>query len=176
MVFWPTMDMPGLVSENVRDMSKRDRWDAHFIDMCRLVAKMSKDESTKVGAVIIGADREVLSTGFNGIPRYCNDSSALRQQRPEKYFWFEHAERNAIYNAAKNGIRLDGATMYCSAPSCAECARALIQSGIRRVIFPKNHAFLKREDWASNFTASREMLEEAQVKVRWYEGLGEDPA
>lgn len=152
---------------------KRDRWDLHFMAMCELVAKMSKDDSTKIGAVIISADREVLSTGFNGIPRYCDDKIQSRNTRPEKYFWYEHAERNAVYNAAKNGIRLDGATIYCSAPSCADCARAIIQSGIRRAIFPKVHPLLKREDWAGSFHSSLEMLNEAQVKVRLVENIGE---
>lgn len=176
MVFWPMGEMPGVIPEFVKDMGKRDRWDAYFIGMCRYVATMSKDQSTKVGSVIIGADREVLSTGFNGIPRYCDDRRQDRHNRPKKYFWFEHAERNAIFQAAKNGVRLDGATLYCSAPSCAECARAIIQSGIRRVIFPKKHEFLNREDWADNFHASQEMLTEAQIKVRWHESPGEDPA
>jgi dCMP deaminase len=176
-MFWIPPEFAYAIGINHKEgisMEKRDRWDAHFIQMCRLVSNMSKDSSTQVGAVIVGADREILSTGFNGIPRYCDDKKPSRHERPDKYFWFEHAERNAIFNAAKNGIRLEGATMYCSAPSCADCSRAIIQSGIRRVIFPKRHPFLEREDWAASFRISVEMLDEAQVKMRWYESFGED--
>ena len=132
-------------------------WDEMFIEMAMLVAKKSKDPSTKVGCVIVGDDNAVLSTGFNGFPRgVCEDqykytaiedSIAVREERvlladrwerPAKYSWIEHAERNAIFNAARHGIKLAGARAYLNwePHPCADCSRALIQSGIVEIIGP----------------------------------------
>lgn len=132
-------------------------WDEMFIEMAMLVAKKSKDPSTKVGCVIVGDDNAVLSTGFNGFPRGVaedqykytpiKDSLAVREElvlledrweRPAKYSWIEHAERNAIFNAARHGIKLAGARAYLNwePHPCADCSRALIQSGIVEIIGP----------------------------------------
>lgn len=132
-------------------------WDDLFIEMAMLVAKKSKDPSTKVGCVIVGSDNAVLSTGFNGFPRGVaedqykytpiKDSLAVREERvlltdrwerPAKYSWIEHAERNAIFNAARHGIKLAGARAYLNwePHPCADCSRALIQSGIVEIIGP----------------------------------------
>ena len=67
--------------------------------MANLVAKKSKDQSTQIGAVIVGIDNEIRSTGYNSFPSGINDDLQERQERPEKYYWIEHAERNALYNA-----------------------------------------------------------------------------
>ena len=116
-------------------------WDEYFFKMVDLVASKSKDKSTKVGAVIVGPDHRVVATGYNGFPMGVNDIMGCkscvdlnlidkRYERPEKYYWTEHAERNAIYSAACNGIALGGCTMYTQSAPCADCARAIIQSGI----------------------------------------------
>ena len=110
-------------------------WDRYFIEMATLVSKKSKDRSTKVGCVIVGPNHEVRTTGYNGFCRGINDDADDRHDRPEKYFWVEHAERNAIYNAARNGIPLEGCTAYVSnLLPCADCTRGMIQSGIKRII------------------------------------------
>lgn len=132
-------------------------WDNFFIEMAMLVSTKSKDPSTKVGCVIVGDDNAVLSTGFNGFPRGVaedqykytpiKDSLAVREERvlltdrwerPAKYSWIEHAERNAIFNAARHGIKLAGARAYLNwePHPCADCSRALIQSGIVEIIGP----------------------------------------
>lgn len=132
-------------------------WDKFFIEMAMLVSTKSKDPSTKVGCVIVGDDNAVLSTGFNGFPRGVaedqykytpiKDSLAVREERvlltdrwerPAKYSWIEHAERNAIFNAARHGIKLAGARAYLNwePHPCADCSRALIQSGIVEIIGP----------------------------------------
>lgn len=110
-----------------------------YLEVANAVSKLSKDESTKVGAVIIGKDSmEIRSLGYNGAPRGCTaDEDADRITRPEKYFWFEHAERNAIFNAARIGTPLAGSTLIVTHPPCMDCARAIVQAGIREVFWPK---------------------------------------
>lgn len=99
-----------------------------------LVSTKSKDKTTHYGAVVVGPDNEVRSVGYNSFPRDINDDVLSRQERPEKYFWIEHAERNAINNAALVGIPLKGCKLYTNGIPCAECARSIIQSGIKEVI------------------------------------------
>lgn len=110
-----------------------------YLEVAHAVSKLSKDESTKVGAVILGKDSmEIRSLGYNGAPRGCSaDEDAARSARPEKYFWFEHAERNAIFNAARIGTPLAGSTLVVTHPPCMDCARAIVQAGIREVYWPK---------------------------------------
>ena len=125
--------------------------DRLWIDLARRVAEESKDRSTKVGAVIISPeDKTVLSTGWNGFPRGVNDDENYRHERPEKYIWTEHAERNAIYNAARLGIKLKGSHMYvsCYLPICCDCARAIVQSGIESV-YRSNKKVKVNNDWSS---------------------------
>ena len=109
-------------------------WTDYFYNIAQQVKEKSKDERTKVGAVIVGKDKEIVSTGYNSYPRGIVDNRPERQERPEKYFWFEHAERNAIYNAARIGVSTKGCTMYltCGIP-CADCARGIINAGISRI-------------------------------------------
>src|SRR5678816_3286831 len=90
-------------------------WDIRFLREAARIATWSKDRSTKVGCVIVGPSREIRSTGYNGFPRGVNDDVDERHARPMKYAYCEHAERNAIYNAARVGIPLEGCTLYCAA-------------------------------------------------------------
>ena len=123
----------------------------------------SSDRSTKVGAVIANSDGEVLAMGANSFPAGVSSLPDGRHQRPNKYLWIEHAERNAIYAAAKSGIACDRGIMYLPWFPCAECARAIIQSGIRGLVaFPPKLDDLK---WGESFNASLTMLEEAGVTV-----------
>ena len=80
-----------------------DEWDIRFMNLAKMIATWSKDTSTKVGCVIIGPDKEIRSTGYNGFPRGVDDTIAKRKERPAKYKFTEHAERNAIYNASLFG-------------------------------------------------------------------------
>lgn len=140
-------------------------WDTYFLKMAMLVATKSKDDSTQVGCVIVGLDNEIVSTGFNGFPRGVNEDEEARWERPAKYFRAEHAERNAIYNAARMGARTRDCTAYMTAPPCADCARALIQAGIRVVYHPAVHEFANREKWAESHDYALSMLKEADVTV-----------
>ena len=103
-------------------------WDEFFFDMIDIIKTKSKDRATKVGTVIVSSDNAVLSIGFNGFPRGVNDDIDERHERTPKgkYLWTEHAERNAIYNAARHGIILEGSRIYLDFYPCARCARAII--------------------------------------------------
>jgi dCMP deaminase len=141
-------------------------WDIYFMQMAKLVSTKSKDKSTKVGTVIVGKGREVLSTGYNGLPRGISYDDPSKHERPEKYIWFEHSERNAIFNSARVGIRLEGATAYLSCPPCPDCARALIQCGIVRVVMPVNHTGNQKppaDTWWDKVEKSKEMCKLAGV-------------
>lgn len=138
-------------------------WDWYFMNMGELAATRSKDESTKLGCIIVGPDREVRSTGYNSFPRGINDNLPERQERPAKYRFFEHAERNAIYNAARVGTPLKGCTLYCSWPPCTDCARGIIQVGITEVVVMTLDVPLR---WLEDLTASLQMLREAGVRIR----------
>ena len=142
-------------------------WDTYFLEMATLVAKKSKDPSTKVGAVIVGPEHEVRSTGYNGFPRGIDEYPPSRWERPEKYQWCEHAERNAIYNAAMMGTPLKGCTEYVQCTPCAPCGRALIQAGITEVVISKENPFSDRSDWRDDIDFSLEMLKEAGVSIKW---------
>ena len=112
-------------------------WDHRWLSLAAHYATWSKDRSRKVGAVIVGARQVQLSQGWNGFPRGVNDEAPERHDRPAKYSWTEHAERNAIFNAAAEGIRLRGSTLYLAgdvAFPCADCARAIVQAGIEELV------------------------------------------
>lgn len=138
--------------------------------MVYLVASKSKDENTHIGAVVVGPKNEVRSLGYNSFVRGLNDGILERQERPEKYFWFEHAERNAIYNATLMGVSLDDCRMYTNGIPCADCARGIIQSGIKEVIVDKAWDEGNSRKWGEEARRSLEMFEETGVGVRYYEG------
>ena len=85
-----------------------NNWDLKFIELTKHIAEWSKDTNRKNGAVIVDDDNIVLSLGYNGFPRGCDDSIDSRYEKPAKYLFTEHAERNAIFHAAKKGISLSG--------------------------------------------------------------------
>jgi dCMP deaminase len=140
-------------------------WDVRWIMMSQLVATWSKDLSKKVGAVIVDNRDVVRSLGWNGFPRNVTDSVPERHERPIKYDWTEHAERNAIYNAAANGIELKGCRIYITDFPCSDCARAIIQSGIIKLVTKQpdfNHP-----RWGDKWKVANEMLMEASVEIQY---------
>lgn len=106
-----------------------------YLGLAGAVSLFSKDQSTQVGALVIAPDGSVRAMGYNGAPRGCSADEDERTQRPEKYFWMEHAERNTIYNAARCGTPLEGCTMIVTHPPCMDCARAIVQAGIVGVVW-----------------------------------------
>lgn len=141
------------------------KWDKRFIEMATLVASWSKDTNTKVGAVVVDEDRIVLSMGYNGFPRGVDDSITSRFEKPMKYLYTEHAERNAILHAARHGVSLRNCTLYATMFPCAECTRAMIQAGIIELVAPTPD--ITHEKWGESFKASLEMLIEAKVKIKY---------
>ena len=140
------------------------KWDLRFIDLARHISEWSKDPSTKVGCVIVGEDREIRSTGFNGFPRGIVDTSERLEDRNQKYPMICHAEENAIMHAARIGVSLKGTTAYVTWPPCSRCSRSLIQAGVSEVIYPSNVQIPDR--WQSDFDIASEMMNEAGIIVR----------
>jgi len=145
-------------------------WNEYFLNIAEQVKEKSKDRNTKIGAVIVGPDNEIVSTGYNSFPRGINDGLEERQQRPEKYYWMEHAERNAIYNAARIGVSLRDTTMYltCGIP-CSDCARGIISSGIKIVYCKQQDTTRNREHWDEHAKRSLQMFKESGVRVIFYD-------
>lgn len=147
-------------------------WDEYFIRIAHLVAQKSKDRSTKVGAVIVGPDREIRSTGFNGFPRGVNDYAEERHGRPAKYDWTVHAEANAIVNSARHGAATKDCTLYLNWEPypCAECAKLISNSGIVLVVGPAipfgGRPVANQIDWQEKFKVTRKMFAEVGVETR----------
>ena len=145
--------------------------------LARNVATWSKDSSTKCGCVITGPKNDIRTTGYNGLPRDVDlyDDEAIVIARPEKYFWFEHAERNAIFNAARTGTPLDGCIAYVTGPVCADCGRALVQSGISEIYIPHDHDFGEgwniADRWAPSCNRAKLMCEYAGVVYEVVNGV-----
>jgi len=141
--------------------SRPEAWDLYFRGLAEAAALLSRDKTTKLGAVVV-RDRVVLATGFNGFPRGVWGADEKRYERPEKYFWTEHAERNAIYCAARVGHALQGGTLYCRWLPCVDCARAVIQAGIQEIVYWEGTP----ERWAENMERSWAMFKETGTRVR----------
>ena len=137
------------------------------------VATWSKDPSRKIGAVIV-KDRRILSTGYNGFPRGVNDTEDRYLDRDVKYKMVCHAEENAIYNAALEGISLKGSTMYVSGlPVCNNCARGIIQTGITSVIMRAPVASSVPTNWEESFEFTKIMFDDAGIDWRYMSGESE---
>lgn len=152
-------------------------WDQRWMELTKHYALWSKDRSTKVGALIVNSNKGnvQVSSGCNGFPRGVDDDVEDRHSRPIKYKWTEHAERNAIFNAARLGHATEGCTMYLQWFPCTDCARAIIQAGINEVVVQAFDAQdgdggEDRFDWSEDFTLAKLMLDEAGVNVRYYNG------
>ena|ERR1041385_3476444 len=148
-------------------------WDEKFLAIAKTVASWSKDRSRKVGAVIVGPDHEIRSVGYNGFPRGVDDEVESRHQRPAKYRWTEHAERNAVYNAARVGIPTRGCTIYLCWFPCMDCARAIVQAGIIEIVAIEPD--WNDPIWADDFRDVPTLLREAGVNIRYLPGKMEGP-
>lgn len=150
-------------------MKRIESWDEYFMNLVRMTAMRSPDPSTKTGAVIVSQEGVILSTGYNGLPRSVEHKPEFFE-RPLKYKYIEHAERNAIYNATRSGAILKGAKMYASFMSCAECMRAIIQCGITEYIFDAagQAEMVYSGRWDETEEISPHMAAMAGVKVTQY--------
>ncbi len=144
-------------------------WDEYFMGIALLSAQRSKDSNTQVGACIVNHENKILSLGYNGMPTGCSDDemSWEREGSPldTKYMYVCHAELNAILNRSSGS--LEGAKLYVTLFPCNECAKAIIQSGIREVVYMSD----KYAD-ADNTIASKRMFDMVGVKYRQYDATG----
>jgi len=142
-------------------------WEEYFMTLALVASLKSKDKSTQVGAVIVdNKKRKVVSSGYNGFPRYVDDDK-IPQDRPEKYKYVVHAELNAILHAERN---LDDCTLYVTVFPCSECMKAVIQSGMKQVIYLNE---LAGENWTEFIKATMTLADLAGVEVRKFEGSHE---
>lgn len=138
-----------------------------YLEIALATSKLSKDSSTKVGAIVLGETGEVRSLGYNGAPRGCQaDEDQRGMERPEKYYWFSHAELNAITNAARVGTPLDGASLVVTHPPCMDCARAIVQAGIKEVFCPAPDGSF-RSRWKEHIERSTKLFSECGVLYEW---------
>lgn len=145
----------------------RISWDEYFMSIAKLSAKRSKDPSTQVGACIVDSSNKVVSIGYNGMPRGLDDnflSWNKGEDLDSKYLYVCHAEFNAILNT-RDGSRLNGCKIYVTLFPCNECAKAIIQTGIKEVIYLD-------DKYASSVEtrASKKMFDLANVKYTKYNG------
>lgn len=135
-------------------------WDEYFMSMAHLSAKRSKDPNTQVGACIVNKEKRVVGLGYNGFPRGCDDDVYPWERTGElldtKYPFVVHAELNAILNSIQN---LSGCTIYVSLFPCNECAKAIIQSGITKVVYESD-----KYDGTDTNRASKKMFKDANVE------------
>ena len=145
----------------------RVTWDEYFMTIALLSAKRSKDPSTQVGACIVDNENKVVSIGYNGMPRHCDDTKLTWEKGEDlnnKYLYVCHAEFNAILNT-RDGSHLNGCKIYVTLFPCNECAKAIIQTGIKKVVYLSD----KYQDQLST-RASKRLFEVAGVEVEQYKG------
>lgn len=151
-----------------------NRWENHFLEMALLNANMSKDPSTKVGAIITTSDHDFISAGFNGLPRKLKDTEERLNDRRIKLLLTVHAEMNAVLAAAKLGIKLKDCTMYIIAtnndgsiwggPPCHRCLVEILQTGISKIVTYSRKSTPTR--WKDSLDLSIKLIKEAGIEYR----------
>ena len=145
-------------------------WDQTWMEICQVIAKRSKDPKRKIGALIVNEDNRIISIGYNGMPKtkegIDNDkvypwTKVGKSIEDTKYAYVVHAELNAILNAASNGQSVKGCTLYVTYNCCNECCKAIIQSGIKKVVY------MYSKDKAI-YNIGREMLNNAGIEVQLF--------
>ena len=157
--------MPSANTSSTSENPFLSKWDKRFLRIAEEVRLWSKDPGTKVGCVLVN-ERRILSTGYNGFPQTISDDLDRYINREYKLSVTVHAEANAILNAAKNGTKVQGSTLYVTFPPCSQCASAIIQAGVAQIVCPD--PALAPERWRSNFQAANNLFYEAGVKVLYY--------
>ena len=147
--------------QNVNSISPQE-WGQRYRDLAKEISTWSKDPSTKVGAVVIGKSGQVLTQGYNGFPRRIRDTEDRWADRERKYELVVHAEMNAIYNASLTGVSLKGSTLYVyGLPICNECAKGIIQVGIKKVIATRPQIY--NSQWDKSNKLAEAIFAEAEV-------------
>ncbi len=138
-------------------------WDEYFMGVALLSAQRSKDPNTQVGACIVNSDKKIVGVGYNGFPSGCDDDELPWDREgaylDTKYPYVCHAELNAILNSISRDLK--GGTIYVALFPCNECAKAIIQSGIREIVYLSD-----KYDGTDSVVASKRMLKQAGVTLR----------
>ncbi len=154
-------------------MKKKDyiKWDEYFMGIALLSTERSKDPSTSVGTCIVSEDNKILSVGYNGMPHGCSDDDYPWEREGSnldtKYFYVCHAELNAILNYT--GTNMKGAKVYTTLFPCNECTKAIIQKGIKEVIF-----LCDKYGHTDAVIAAKRMMTSAGITFRQYEPIGKE--
>jgi dCMP deaminase len=142
-------------------------WDKKFMALAHHFAKWSKDPKKKVGAVIVNDDHRMISMGYNDLPQKCQHDIPARHIKPAKLFYYVHAEANAIYSAARSGIKTQDCTMYVTFHPCSTCCHGIIQSGIKRIVcYPVD---FENDSWGPTCKVAKELFDETGIEVVYLE-------
>lgn len=145
-------------------MTKTQKWIKRYLKLAQEVSTWSKDPSTKVGAVIVGNNGQIISQGYNGFPRGIQDTEERLNNRPLKYKLVTHAELNALLNALYNGASVKDATIYVHGlPVCNECAKSIIQAGIKTVVYDTK----PKDQWKEQTEFALNMFKEVGIEVKY---------
>lgn len=159
------------MAAKIRKRSGYISWDEYFMGVAALSAMRSKDPNSQVGACIVSDDNKILSMGYNGFPRGCSDDEFPWDREGEpletKYYYVTHSELNAILNY--RGGSLEGAKLYVTMFPCNECAKAIIQAGIKTVVYDCN-----KYEGTPSVIASKKMLDAAGVRYYRYRHTGRE--
>jgi len=146
---------------------KKLSWNEFFMHQVYLIASKSKDERTKIGAILV-KDNRVISQGYNGIPMLVSDNVLERNERPTKYHYYVHAEANSVFGCARFGISSLGSVLYTQGIPCSSCSQAIIQAGISKIVCHKQWPNLTHcPNWVKSIEISKVMFEEAGVAIEW---------
>ncbi len=144
------------------------KWNNRYVSLAQNISTWSKDPSKQIGAIAISDSSKVLATGYNGFPKGISDTPERLSDRPTKYKYMVHAEMNLIYNATYNGVSLDGSTVYVyGLPVCSECAKGLIQVGVKKVIMKIDTEI--PEKWKESFEFTTQLFKEANIEWELYD-------
>lgn len=142
-----------------------NKWDKRYMGIAREVSTWSKDPSRQIGAVAIGEKGQILAQGYNGFPRGIKDSDERYSDREKKYKYVVHAEMNCIYNASWNGVSLNNSIFYVyGLPVCSECAKGLIQVGVKKVVVQVPNQISIPINWLKHEKTTKELFREAGIE------------
>ena len=148
------------------DITSLSKWDRRYVNLAKHISTWSKDPSRKIGAVAVGSKGQILAQGYNGFPRGILDLPERYENREVKYKHVVHAEMNVIYNASFNGVSLDGASLFVyGLPVCNECAKGIIQVGVKRVVVYTDQEV--PEIWTNAFQLTSDMFKEVGIECTW---------
>jgi len=137
-------------------------WSDKYMRLAKEISTWSKDPKRKVGAIVVGEDGQILSQGFNGFPRGIKDNPERLNNRERKHNLMVHGEMNAIYNATLNGVSLKNSTLYVyGLPTCNECAKGIIQVGIKKVVAMRPKEYNGR--WDESIKSASALFNEAEI-------------